>query len=281
MAAAGRTHTTQRAAAVALAMVGLGFELAPFSGSALASEAFAVGSAISWAASAIFVKRFMARAKVDLLALTAWQMLYGSLVLIALALLHGPAERIDPTPAFVLAMIYIVVPATALAWWLWMFALSQLSAGRAGIASLLTPVLGVLFAWLTLGERPGTAELAGLALTFWPWPSTRRRRRPPRPRGARLPVAERAFEELVQFCASDRPGRVGEQPLLRESALGQAPRRRRGRSRTRRCRWACGGLHQLDERRANASPASASAASRTSAPSRRAASRWRAGLAPR
>ena len=59
----GERITAQRAAAVALAMVGLGFELAPFSGSALASEAFAVGSAISWAASAIFVKRFMARAK--------------------------------------------------------------------------------------------------------------------------------------------------------------------------------------------------------------------------
>ena len=160
----GERITAQRGMAVVLAMTGLGFELAPFSGSTMASGLFAVASALSWAASAIFVKRFMARTKVDLLALTAWQMLYGAGVLVVLVALHAPAERVDPTPSFLLAMLYIVVPATALAWWLWMFALSRLSAGRAGIASLLTPVLGVLFAWVWLGEQPGKAEMTGLGL---------------------------------------------------------------------------------------------------------------------
>jgi drug/metabolite transporter (DMT)-like permease len=45
-----------------------------------------------------------------------------------------------------------------------MFILSRLNAGVAGIASLLTPVIGVCAAWLQLGERPGTLELTGMTL---------------------------------------------------------------------------------------------------------------------
>ena len=37
------------------------------------------------------------------------------------------------------------------------------AAGVAGVASLLTPVIGVLSAWLQLGERPGALELVGIA----------------------------------------------------------------------------------------------------------------------
>jgi drug/metabolite transporter (DMT)-like permease len=55
------------------------------------------------------------------------------------------------------------VPGTALAWLLWMFILSRLPAAVAGVASLLTPVIGVLSAWLQLGERPGALEVVGIA----------------------------------------------------------------------------------------------------------------------
>jgi drug/metabolite transporter (DMT)-like permease len=96
----------------------------------------------------------------DLLALTAWQMLYGTLPLVALlAVVHG---HVNPTPLFGLLILYIAVPGTALGWLLWMFILSRLPAGVAGVASLLTPVIGVLSAWLQLGERPGALEMAGI-----------------------------------------------------------------------------------------------------------------------
>jgi drug/metabolite transporter (DMT)-like permease len=74
-----------------------------------------------------------------------------------------PEHHLHPSAAFRLAIAYIAVPGTALAWLLWMFILSRLDAGNAGIASLLTPVIGVFAAWLQLGERPGTLEFIGIA----------------------------------------------------------------------------------------------------------------------
>jgi drug/metabolite transporter (DMT)-like permease len=51
----------------------------------------------------------------------------------------------------------------ALAWILWLFILNALPAGTAGLGTLLTPVIGVISAWIQLGERPGVAEALGMA----------------------------------------------------------------------------------------------------------------------
>ncbi len=148
--------------ALALAAAGLALVLTPLDlRGGLTSKALAVASAIVWAASAVYGKMLRAKHPTDLLGLTAWQMLYGTVPLVAAAtLLHA---RIDPTPTLLLLIAYIAIPGTALGWLLWMFILSRLPAGVTGIASLLTPVIGVLSAWLQLGERPGTLELAGIA----------------------------------------------------------------------------------------------------------------------
>ena len=73
------------------------------------------------------------------------------------------------------ALIYNVIPATALAYVLWFFVLNKLRAGTAGLGSLLTPVIGVVAAWIQLRERPDVAEAVGIiaivtalvVLTLW------------------------------------------------------------------------------------------------------------------
>jgi drug/metabolite transporter (DMT)-like permease len=100
---------------------------------------------------------------VDVLSLTTWQMAYGAVPLIVVAaLIHkgGP----EWTTAFVLGLTYTVVLANALAWVLWLYALRSLSAGAAGLGTLAIPVVGVVAAWLQLGERPSAGEAAGMAL---------------------------------------------------------------------------------------------------------------------
>jgi drug/metabolite transporter (DMT)-like permease len=149
--------------ALALAAAGLALVLTPLDvGHGLLPKGLAVGSALAWAASAVYGKRLRARHETDLLGLTAWQMLYGTVPLLALAALVP--RHIDSVPAFWLAIAYISIPGTALAWLLWMFILSRLPAGVTSVASLLTPVVGVMAAWLQLGDRPGALELAGLGL---------------------------------------------------------------------------------------------------------------------
>ena len=43
-----------------------------------------------------------------------------------------------------------------------MYVLHQLTAGTAGISTLAIPVVGVISAWIQLGERPGALEAVGM-----------------------------------------------------------------------------------------------------------------------
>jgi drug/metabolite transporter (DMT)-like permease len=148
--------------ALTLAAAGLALVLTPLDIThGLVSKGLALAGAVIWAASSVYAKLVNARDGTDLLALTMWQMLFGSLPLIAVAALV-PVHHVALTPVFVLAIAYIAIPGTGLAWLLWMFLLHRLPAGVVGVASLLTPVIGVLAAWLQLGERPGMLELIGM-----------------------------------------------------------------------------------------------------------------------
>jgi drug/metabolite transporter (DMT)-like permease len=64
----------------------------------------------------------------------------------------------------VLTVAYTAVVGTGLAWLLWLYVLDKLPAGIAGLGSLAIPAIGVLSAWLQLGERPRTSELSGMML---------------------------------------------------------------------------------------------------------------------
>jgi drug/metabolite transporter (DMT)-like permease len=122
----------------------------------------ALGSGISWAVSAIVSKKLhQRRPDLDLLNITAWPTLLGSLPLIVVALLV-PMQTIDWSQTFVLTIIYSVFLSGSLAWVLWTYALQRLQAGVASMASMLAPVIGVVAAWLQLGERPSQLELVGM-----------------------------------------------------------------------------------------------------------------------
>lgn len=160
----GERVTVLRVLTLALAAAGLGFVLTPFDfNHGIASKLFALGAAVTWAVSAILFKQLRARYDVDVLSLTAWSTAYGAVPLIAVALV-APGGFIRSGAATWIELAYIVVLATALGFWFWNFILSRLSAGAAGIASLLTPVVSVAAAWLQLGERPSPLELTGMAL---------------------------------------------------------------------------------------------------------------------
>ena len=149
---------------VIVAAAGLGFVLYPLDFShGFLSKAFALASALSWAFGSIFTKRFRAKHHVELLPFTAWQMAYGAVPIVIVAL-FVPGGYVHVTPVFLAALAYIVIPGTAVAFWLWFFIMERLSATGAGVASLLTPVVTVLLAWLQLHEAPGATELIGMAL---------------------------------------------------------------------------------------------------------------------
>lgn len=151
--------------AAILSTMGMLFILDPLHlGTDKFSMFLAVMSGVFWAMSVIVAKKLHQRApELDLLTLTAWQMLFGSIPL-AVAALIIPAPDIQWTPYFIGAIIFNSVFCNALAWLLWLYALQRLSAGVASMSSMLAPVIGVVAAWLQLNEIPTMHELIGMAL---------------------------------------------------------------------------------------------------------------------
>ncbi|MGB7814828.1 MAG: EamA family transporter [Methylotenera sp.] len=122
----------------------------------------ALCSGISWAIAAIISKKLHQRAPhLDLLNLTAWPMLLGSIPIIAIALLL-PAPPIQWTSTFIFTVFFNVILSGCVAWVLWLYALQRLQAGVASMASMLAPVIGVLSAWVQLNEVPNAYELIGM-----------------------------------------------------------------------------------------------------------------------
>lgn len=151
--------------AVVFSLAGLLLILDPLH---LDSELFSMGLAlmagVSWALAVMLAKRLHQRApELDLLTLTAWQMLFGSIP-IAVAALCVEAPPVQWTPYLIGSLIYNAVICNALAWMLWLYALQRLAAGVASMTSLLAPVIGVLAAWVELGERPPLLESVGMML---------------------------------------------------------------------------------------------------------------------
>jgi drug/metabolite transporter (DMT)-like permease len=159
----GERVTGLRWLAVFFSLAGLVLVLDPVHlGGSLQSKLLAIASGISWAASAIVVKKIRARGPTDVINLTAWQMLYGSIPIIIIALLVS-SQRIEWTAAFIAALAYNVIPATAIAWVLWLYVLQVLPTGVAGISTLATPVIGIASAAFVLNERVTPLEGAGMA----------------------------------------------------------------------------------------------------------------------
>ena len=66
----------------------------------------------------------------------------------------------------VIALVYLGLVPTALAFGTWAFALSRMSAGRLGVTTYLVPPLTILLAWPVLGEAPPPLALAGGVLAL-------------------------------------------------------------------------------------------------------------------
>ena len=132
---------------------------------------------IGWSAYTVYGKRVLA--EYDPMLATAAAYVFGSLMLFPLALVTA---RLFPPPDLLSASAWAVVAyqaflgAIAHVWWY--EGIRVVGPSRAAVFLNLQPVVGILLAWLMLGERIGTATLLGgaavlmgVALTTRPVPS--------------------------------------------------------------------------------------------------------------
>ena len=118
-------------------------------------------TALAWAIGAVYTKWVRTALKIDVLGLTAWQGIYGTIPL-AIVTAALPAQHVAWHPPLVAAALYTGVFATAIAMILWIFALDRLAVSAVGLASLLTPLVSIAAAYVVLGEMPTQMEALGI-----------------------------------------------------------------------------------------------------------------------
>ncbi len=154
--------TRRHQLSIAIAALGLVLVVEPWHGlGGKQSAALAILGGLAWGIGVVLSKRLFRRSAVNVLSLTAWQMLFGALGLIVITLLV-PERGFDWTPWFIGAVAYNAVFASCLAWLLWSYVVEQLPTHVAGMSSLVIPLAGIGFAWLLLGERPSLIESLGI-----------------------------------------------------------------------------------------------------------------------
>jgi drug/metabolite transporter (DMT)-like permease len=150
--------------AALFSLMGILFILDPLHlGTDVFSMVLAIVSGISWALAVILAKKLQVRSpNLDLISLTAWQMLFGSIPIVLLALMTHNTS-IEWNGYFIGALIYNSVCGNAIAWLLWLYALRHLSAGIATMTTTVCPVIAVIASSIELHETIKPFEFLGMA----------------------------------------------------------------------------------------------------------------------
>ena len=152
--------------ALALCAIGLGILIWPLARTGFPLGALlALGCAWTWAAGTVYLK--WAKIRAATLAIAAWQLLFGWLMLAAGMLIFEGVPQLAPLPTHVVAWIaYNGLIGMGLAYFLWFVVVDRLPTTTASLGSLLVPVVGVIgSAWL-VGERPSLFDMIGFACIF-------------------------------------------------------------------------------------------------------------------
>ena len=121
----------------------------------------ALGAAIGWAGMAIIARTGLAGVAPD--RQLFWQVSVSAPVLLVLAPLFGPLIRdLQPIHLWGLAFQTVIMVSAGFMVWLWL--LSIYPPASVAAFSFLTPVAGVMFGWLLLGENVGLPIVAALVL---------------------------------------------------------------------------------------------------------------------
>lgn len=126
---------------------------------ALSGAALALASAGGFAAGSVLIKRMDPGP--DLLPVTAWQLILGSLALLAASGVVERGGRVIWSGEFLGLLIFLAVPGTAVATAVWYWLVQGADVGRLTMFFFLVPVFGLALAAVTYGERIDPFQAAG------------------------------------------------------------------------------------------------------------------------
>lgn len=159
--------TRRRLAGVALGMAGMALLIG---GSFRAVQAaplgalLVIGAAISWALGTVLMRRFPVN--LGTTALTAWQLLVGSLPIAAGALMMDRGSWHPISSGAIMGLVYNMLLVSIFCYWAWFRIAASAPAGIASLSTLMIPIVGVFSSTLMLGEIPAWSDYAALVLVI-------------------------------------------------------------------------------------------------------------------
>ena len=123
----------------------------------------AIAANVSFAAGVVLTKRWPSSSRG--LTATGWQLLLGGALLLPLAI---AVEGTPPvlTATNVVALTYLTLIATALAFLVWFSGIERLPAAAPPLLGLAAPVTGAMLGWLVLGQSLSPIQLVGFGITL-------------------------------------------------------------------------------------------------------------------
>jgi O-acetylserine/cysteine efflux transporter len=141
--------TLRKMVGVLLGILGLFFAMDISWGGSISTLLLALSSGISWAVSNVIIKQKLKHS--DNLQFTTWQMAFGAIGLFLFSLgFENQSAQWGVMPVLYVAFAGII--ASALAFLLWFYILSNMEASKASISLLLVPVVGIISGCLVLHE---------------------------------------------------------------------------------------------------------------------------------
>jgi drug/metabolite transporter (DMT)-like permease len=161
----GERLTWQKLAGLALGVGGVGFIVAHRlshggNGDSAAGLLFTFGALLSIVGGTILYKKLAPKG--SLLLGNAVQNIAGGLVLIPFAFWFESIGEIVPSWRLVASLGYLTVLGSIAGYLLWQHLIREMGATAASAYHFVMPPLGVLFAWLLLGEHVALADMLGI-----------------------------------------------------------------------------------------------------------------------
>lgn len=158
----GEKLTRHKIAGISLGLVGLVVLLNVSGGGVWWAIVLTLTGALAWACASILVKLKLQHC--DVLQYTTWQMVVGAIVLSIYSALFENGTTIQWSWNAIGYLLYNGVLASALAYFLWTYILSNTEAGKAAISMLAIPIIGTIGGVILLNESLYWNTLVGMAL---------------------------------------------------------------------------------------------------------------------
>lgn len=134
-----------------------------FGSGALIGLSLGVLGCLSFSTGNILTARVQ-RDGVPVLSATAWGVAYGVVVNAVVALATGSDFIIEPSAGYLLSLLWLAIPGSVIAFWMYLALLGRIGADRAAYTTVLSPVLALLISTAVEDYRWSVLAIGGLFL---------------------------------------------------------------------------------------------------------------------